>query len=439
MGLRLLNADKNKDNFSRWLVENNRVGDNTSKKYSGDLKRLHITIGITVPLIAIEDAVILEQERSVLKKKYPNHNNEESSAISQYLDYLKNCTVPQGDAIESSFDQFVNYDKDKEIYYFQKSNIFPLNTNPASNILYYGVPGSGKSYTVDKECKGKPMQRVVFHPDYTNSDFIGQIIPGLNDEGKLEYKFAPGPFTNILLAALKNPQEHHYLVIEEINRGNAPAIFGEVFQLLDRNNNGESRYGIVNGEVLKYLNAELTNKITEIKIPGNLSVLATMNTSDQNVFTLDTAFQRRWNMKYIKNNFDENKDAVLPIAGSSITWKAFGEVVNDILADTFTGIGSAEDKGLGAFFAMKDEIQNAEKFGEKVLKYLWDDAFKMDREAFFYFRDGFKRLQHFLELFEKETVVDGKTVDSLSVIVKPDVFEKMKAKVPAKGEGESLS
>ena len=104
-----------------------------------------------------------------------------------------------------------------------------------TNILYYGVPGSGKSYEISKICSDEAvMERVVFHPDYSYSDFVGQIMPRLNEENKLEYAFTPGPFTKIMRRAYHDPETMYYLIIEEINRGNAPAIFGEIFQLLDR-------------------------------------------------------------------------------------------------------------------------------------------------------------------------------------------------------------
>lgn len=158
---------------------------------------------------------------------------------------------------------------------------------------------------------------MVFHPDYTYSDFIGQILPCVEENGQVTYKFTPGPFTNILKDAFNNPTEEYVLVIEEINRGNAPAIFGEVFQLLDRkveisdiNDDGlpigTSEYGITNANMARIIYDDPTHKV---RIPSNLSIIGTMNTSDQNVFTLDTAFQRRWNMRLIENNFDEVDDS----------------------------------------------------------------------------------------------------------------------------------
>ena len=152
---------------------------------------------------------------------------------------------------------------------------------------------------------GTHVERLVFHPDYTYSDFIGQILPVVAEDGQVSYQFTAGPFTNILKDAYLNPTEEYILVIEEINRGNAPAIFGEVFQLLDRKviasekyddgmPIGTSEYGITNANIAKIVYGDSKHKV---KIPSNLSIIGTMNTSDQNVFTLDTAFQRRWEMR----------------------------------------------------------------------------------------------------------------------------------------------
>lgn len=173
----------------------------------------------------------------------------------------------------------------------------------AENILFYGVPGCGKSYSVEQRYESQVTNnqckvRVVFHPDYTYSDFVGQVMPVLEkvtksdgtEEEKLQYKFVPGPFTRILEVAYANHQEKCLLIIEELNRGNAPAIFGEIFQLLDRNDDGSSKYAIYNSDIANEVHKD---KLCPIKLPSNLTIVATMNTSDQNVFTMDTAFQRR--------------------------------------------------------------------------------------------------------------------------------------------------
>lgn len=304
------------------------------------------------------------------------------------------------------------------------------------NVLLYGVPGSGKSWTIEHEyCKKETnVERLVFHPDYTYSDFIGQILPNVDDDGQVSYKFTSGPFTNILADAYRNPEKEYILIIEEINRGNAPAIFGEVFQLLDRKTEirdfdddgypvGTSEYGITNANIAKIVYGDPKHKV---RIPSNLSILGTMNTSDQNVFTLDTAFQRRWEMRLIENNFehvDRNlADAV--ILDTGITWEVFCTQINNIIVGNNARMTSAEDKRLGAYFVhlrdlrydqemgnlsdgeydnlrRKEEdksiteaekerldiIRNAmkqnRKFPEKVIKYLWDDAFKFNREVVF--------------------------------------------------------
>ena len=222
------------------------------------------------------------------------------------------------------------------------------------NILLYGVPGSGKSYKIATEyCNDENrMERLVFHPDYMNTDFVGQIMPTVKDNGDITYLFSPGPFTRIVKKAIANPSEHYYLVIEELNRGNAPGIFGEIFQLLDRSASGESVYGINNSILATEIYGD---KSHQIKIPSNLTLLATMNTADQNVFTLDTAFQRRWTMEMIENDVDLSEYGNYFIADTQYSWKVFNKVIN----------------------------KKNKRFAEKVLKYLWDDAFKFNREDIF--------------------------------------------------------
>ena len=306
--------------------------------------------------------------------------------------------------------------------------------NGGTNILLYGVPGSGKSWTIEHEyCKpGSIVERLVFHPDYTYADFIGQILPNVAENGQVSYKFTPGPFTAILKDAYQNPSKEYILIIEEINRGNAPAIFGEVFQLLDRvtesSNNGKfpvgtSEYGITNENIAKIVYGDARHKI---RIPSNLSIIGTMNTSDQNVFTLDTAFQRRWEMRLIENNFEhvDEKLANAQILDTGVTWKTFCTEINNIIVGNNARMTSSEDKRLGAYFVnlqdlifddkmgvlsegeydglrekeKKNELNEQEKvriaeirkamrqnrkFPEKVIKYLWDDAFKFNREIVF--------------------------------------------------------
>ena len=306
-------------------------------------------------------------------------------------------------------------------------------TSP-EQIIYYGVPGSGKSheikhkleneYKIPEQQQDLFVERTVFHPEYTNADFIGQIMPKLV-QGKTDFVFKPGPFTSILKKALCDSQNRYVLIIEEINRGNAAAIFGELFQLLDRIDDeskktshdgslntygkGWSEYFVMNSEINNYIrdsddtfdgkaldiNGIHFSANTGIRLPPNLSILATMNTSDQNVFTLDNAFQRRWDMKLIENVFGDteeetNQRNAFVDSAKQITWEKFQTAINIKIGKMSedAGLSSMEDKRLGCWFvkAIKlgnDYIISKDLFAEKVLKYLWDDAFKFCREKVF--------------------------------------------------------
>lgn len=282
-----------------------------------------------------------------------------------------------------------------------------------NNILYYGIPGSGKSHAISKICTNEEYtERVVFYPDYSHSDFIGQIVPRLNQNKNLEYVFAPGPFTKILKKSYDDPDNMYYLVIEEINRGNAAAIFGEVFQLLDRDDSGTSEYSINNYDIAESVYQDASHPV---KIPHNLTLLATMNTADQNVFTLDTAFQRRWTMKHLANNFnDQHSDDI--IEGTQITWGAFAQTINELILQNNSELIGSGDKRLGVFFAKKDELKPT-TFSEKVLKYLWDDAFKLDREVVF--NEKYKSIEELIEDYENEEN------DKLATVSNPSIYQKM--------------
>ena len=316
------------------------------------------------------------------------------------------------------------------------TNHQPLITNHTpTQIIYYGVPGCGKSNKIREKLKDVPEKnkvRVVFHPEYTNAEFIGQILPKVN--GHVTYEFTPGPFTQIIKRAYLNPNEQFYLVIEEINRGNAAAIFGDTFQLLDRLKAGEtdslgndpanaavntftegwSQYFVQNDDVNAYIRGT-ENSIqignirfdsnTAIRLPPNLSILATMNTSDQNVFTLDNAFQRRFDMELVRNEFDLTKPAVnaqynAEIDDTGIKWGQFWGWINAKITATLKGLSSTEDKRLGVWFVSNvGGIIDDKVFAEKVLKFLWDDVFKFKRPQIF--ADGIDTLEKLINFFEK--------------------------------------
>lgn len=310
-----------------------------------------------------------------------------------------------------------------------------------SQVIFYGVPGAGKSHLIDAKLKGcdkGQILRTVFHPEYTNADFVGQIRPEVDEAGNARYKFHPGPFPRILERASKNPGERFYLLIEEINRGNAAAIFGDVFQLFDRDDSGESRYPIWNEDVAR---AAFGDASRAIRLPANLSVIATMNSSDQNVFTLDNAFLRRFDLVMVPNEIPKSggtgayefrseeiqKQAEAKIEGTSVRWMDFWERVNEKLLLSNRGTSGSEDKRLGLWFVKNKDGQIPRKsFSNKVLKYLWDDAFKFHRWELF--RDGIRSLESLIRNFENGKDPWG--------IFKDDFKDSLQEKEPADGENE---
>lgn len=403
--------------FSMKIQNKGDVLESISKGDSILIYRKLPIAGINVYMTVLEKA----EDKILLKK-----NLEVSNSIAVDINGLENNYLTS-----------IQEDKFKEIckkmlFQIEEALQIQENTNEVKvdrqtggeNILLYGVPGVGKSHEIqEKYCNDDArMERVVFHPDYTYSDFVGQILPRLVD-GQLKYVFTPGPFTKILKKAWENPEKEYYLIIEEINRGNAPAIFGEIFQLLDRKSEdahkynpseyGESEYAITNYDVATVVYGDEEHGI---RIPSNMWILATMNTADQNVFTLDTAFQRRWNMKQMRNNVMVAGHAKNNIEGSEIQWGAFALVINDMVAEMNIDMASSEDKRLGAYFVKHAEL-SSRKFPEKVLKYLWDDAFKMDKDAIF--DEKFTSLEKVIETYENTET------DKLRAVLRADVYQKM--------------
>lgn len=305
----------------------------------------------------------------------------------------------------------------------QQPTASPSDFKP-EQIILYGVPGCGKSHKVqlmldEWEIPEERTRRVVFSPDYCSADFLGQILP-TDVNGSVRYEFKPGPFTEILRKAYHDQTHEYALVIEEINRGNAAAIFSEVFQLLDRLKApkgqycaGWSEYCVHNDILQSYVGFPDGEGV---RLPPNLTLLATMNTSDQNVYTLDNAFQRRWDMRLVSNKLDENSDQYKsPIEGLDCSWGKFRDEVNRIIVSSSasTGLSSLEDKRLGGWFVEADDSGEIPKdtFAYKVLKYLWDDALKMDRPSLF--KNGLERtLEDVIEDYKDNNLGPAIFIDS---------------------------
>ncbi len=281
------------------------------------------------------------------------------------------------------------------------------NTTSESYWINLGIHAA--DYSLDDNSTQKSTrhyERVTFHPNYSYSQFVGCYKPSMKtvstDDGEKEeitYSFVPGPFLRVYVNAVNNPTENFLLLIEEINRANVAAVFGDVFQLLDRKQ-GKSEYPVTASEdIIKYLRSEGINK-TELSIPENMYIWATMNSADQGVFPMDTAFKRRWNFEYI--GIDDNENGVstyeIPINKSKkVNWNDLRKAINSKLIS----LNVNEDKLLGPYFISENDLKNANNslksndeeskkakedfiklFKSKVLMYLFEDAAKMKRDFF---------------------------------------------------------
>jgi hypothetical protein len=267
------------------------------------------------------------------------------------------------------------------------NNIEKSKISNSKNKIYYGAPGTGKSHKVKELIQGndKRTERVTFHPEYDYSSFVGGYKPTM-DGDNIRYEFVPQAFTNIYTKAWNDLDNNYYLVIEEINRGNCAEIFGDIFQLLDRTND----YKITPSKELKeHLEMELKGNSNidgeKLLLPPNLNILATMNTSDQSLFPMDSAFKRRWDWEYIPINYsreeDKNSSAKFVVKLSneeSFKWLDFIEKVNQKISKN-DNLGM--DKCLGNYFIKpkNDEIE-IETFVNKAIFYLWNDVFKDETE-----------------------------------------------------------
>lgn len=279
------------------------------------------------------------------------------------------------------------------------------------NRILFGAPGTGKSFTLNHEkdlllADGGEYERVTFHPDYSYANFVGTYkpVPCKDSDGKdvITYSYVPGPFMRTCVKALQNSRtddpKPFLLVIEEINRANVAAVFGDIFQLLDRGDDEVSEYPIQASEdIKKYLAEELggnPDDYAEIRIPDNMFIWATMNSADQGVFPMDTAFKRRWDFTYL--GIDDSEAGIVGkkvILGQGdyrriVEWNALRKAINNELLTYKVN----EDKLMGPYFISKKNLPEGEmidpavfarSFKNKVIMYLFDDAAKQKRITLF--------------------------------------------------------
>lgn len=259
------------------------------------------------------------------------------------------------------------------------------------NVIFYGAPGTGKSNRVDRmiTAEGKRPFRTVFHPDLQNSDFFGCLKPKM-DGKNVRYGFSPGPFMKAIAEAYLSPAEPVFLVIEELNRAAAAAVFGDLFLLLDRDDDGRGEYDVSfpSPESEKWFGNVTGMAHPALRLPSNLFIYATMNSADQGVYPIDTAFRRRWRQEYLPLDYDKGPTGTVSyvdVMGNrhTLQWRTFIKILNTHLTGNKT-LGIAEDRLLGQWFVKPKEL-DGNGIPDKVLLYLWDDLLRHDgREHVFY-------------------------------------------------------
>lgn len=379
-----------------------------------DFKRINETVAKIkgVDSFDIYSCVHSKELQDIIDSLY---NNKE------FMQYEKTGSYQYSNALKT----YMRFLCAKEIFSNEAKKV-KLPSNLTLQQIYYGAPGTGKSKTIKDLTFGESVIRTTFHPDSDYASFVGTYKPiteevDLRDcygkkvidddtkevvkEERIAYKFIPQAFLEAYVKAWKKlgSSKKQYLIIEEINRGNCAQIFGDLFQLLDRNEYGFSDYPIVaDKDMQKYLEKEfagweITNKDEinqlygeanmvnlimkgeRLVLPSNLYIWATMNTSDQSLFPIDSAFKRRWDWKYvpIREGRDKETNAKLNwyinTGDKQYNWWSFISKVNELIGS----LTNSEDKKLGYFFCKaKDGEIDADLFVSKVIFYLWNDVFK---------------------------------------------------------------
>ena len=412
------NLDKSdRDNRNMWF---NILGDTLFfKKEDIDTLRFEDGKFDISKIINLCNKELLGKSAKDIYEKYSNQYNfaEFITKESMYMNEKFRCKV------ESNNEENLNNVEEQVNYMYN-----------GVNKIICGAPGTGKSNKVNKEYYEKnpnTSKRIIFHPEYTYNDFIGYIRPVVGDNDNLTYEFTPGPFTEIICGALLNEEKVYNLIIDEINRANAAAVFGDIFQLLDRDSNtSKSEYSVHNRDIYEYIkkkfdeeSKELHLNDGEVYIPNNLNIIATMNTADQNVFIMDTAFKRRWEFEYMDIDFEKCDFRNLKIQSIDIEWERFVRTINKFMMSVeCSDLMIPEDKQIGPFFIKHKELNDSKKFAYKVLMYLWDDVFKMERERIF--NSEIRTFSQVVSVFSSQNAIDVFNEDIKNILKDNDYVKE---------------
>ena len=359
----------------------------------------------------------VKENKGIITISDDNLSLENKSDIFEILTYTDYWNIPDNDIFAEIRKDYQNYmdinDTDARLNSTEIKYETNLESGFSRNRILFGAPGTGKSFTLNKEKdvllkNGGEYERVTFYPDYSYANFVGTYkpVPFIDQDGKeaITYSYVPGPFMRTYVKAIKSARSDapkpYLLIIEEINRANVASVFGDIFQLLDRDSKNVSEYPIQTSEDIKNYLSKPENlggspqDYSEIKLPDNLFIWATMNSADQGVFPMDTAFKRRWDFTYLGIDESEvgivGKKVVLGKGDDArvVEWNKLRKAINGELLK----YNLNEDKLLGPYFISKKDLPeddniDAEQFSiifkNKVIMYLFDDAAKQKRKSLF--------------------------------------------------------
>ena len=393
----------------------------------------------------LDKPILLEKSIVEYLEKYPTQNDLEQilkhliredvgnyTATKTLLSYSKLFTI-SGNTITLNpnyKEMEIDVDRNNKRAFFEifSAQLKRHKINAPIQQILFGAPGTGKSHTLNSYANITEQNsiRTTFHPDSDYSTFVGCYKPTKDEEsGEITYDFTPQAFTNAYVAAWKNAPTPFFLIIEEVNRGNCAQIFGDIFQLLDRDEYGYSSYKTTpDQDLANYIRKQFAytdiddeevKSGKKMQLPPNLYIWATMNTSDQSIFPIDSAFKRRWDWRYIPIDYTD-RGHYIACGDTQYSWADFLQKVNDRVES----VTQSEDKKLGYWFmgngAEQKEI-TIDRFVSKVVFYLWNDVFKdFGKSGNTIFKDTFAKFHKFFDFGgnPKEDVVKA-FLDALGV------------------------